>query len=269
MDEATGHKALVSDIQPTNTRATDPQREVQEGSETNYGATLTGAANPTNPFGISFTGGKKKTMNSKRQVNMSPITWGKDSRFGRVWWNYDIGDDIRGDEHRDWLPEELPSAQFRFPGISSPPENFRLEIASFWSVKRIKSEEPIEKSWSQPLTGTRKKPLTYRNFCHVLLLQIPSRQTKDTRYTGSQTIRLEKFEGSKRKECTPPGLVISSVAPEKCPDVKGGVTVIGDVSGTDLIVLVCQTTLTYLLYQDEQWPDLDRPLPFPQAVLLQ
>jgi hypothetical protein len=270
MDEETGHSAFVSDIQPPITRTTDPQREIQEGRETNYAVTLTGAANPANPFGISFNGGKKKTMNIKQQVRLSPITWGQDDCFGRVWWNYDIGDDSRGVERRDWLPHELPLANFKFPGVDNPPENFRLEVASFWSEHRTELEERKGKSWSQLLAGTRKKPqVTYRNFCHVLLLQIPSRQTKDTRYTGSQTIRLEKFEGSKRKECTPPGLVISSVAPQKCPAVQGGVTVTGDVSGTDFIVLVCQTTLTYLFNKDKQWPDLDQPRPFPRAVLLQ
>jgi hypothetical protein len=234
--------SMVLNSLPETTHATDGQQEVQEAKEKNYQGSVGGGFPKF--FNIGFNGGYKTGRTTKYQVSLSEITCEIPAK-GQVYWLYYMGNNIRRDTSKDFPEKERPSATFKFSRKDDDPvvlpPSIQLDIASFWSCDRKKMEASPE----------QVKKYSFRNFCHVLFLEIPSNLTKDIDYNDCPTVHLgnRKPLDGKQSEFA----CIKSVDQEelnlKEPIARGEVAVTTRISGmfeSDLSLYICMLSILYL-----------------------
>ena len=95
--------------------------------------------NPQGGISGSSTKTNERTEGSEKKLYTSPIT--QQYEVGKIWWDYEIGDDRYRENGYSMPKDDLPTVHFRFYH-KSPPKLMDVVITSYWSKIYPTRSEP-------------------------------------------------------------------------------------------------------------------------------
>ena len=87
----------------------------------------------------AFTMTNERTEGTEKTLYTSPIT--QHYKVGKIWWDYEIGDDRFQKEGYKMPRNDFPTVHFEFNN-TSPPKHIDIAITSFWSKISPTRSEP-------------------------------------------------------------------------------------------------------------------------------
>ena len=124
----------IGKIKPTTTPGSDGEEKHSSSTKSGWSGAVTamlswGGDVLGSLFGSS-TRTYERTEGSEKKRYTSPIT--QQHEIGKIWWDYEIGDDRFREEGYKMPEGDLPTVHFEFDD-TSPPRYIDIAMTSFWS----------------------------------------------------------------------------------------------------------------------------------------